>query len=173
MFRGAAGERRPLVLIAVYSWDLIQLVTALFVAFAAFAGSQVVHGAMRPVPLPEQLLAGVSAAAWAATFFIVGTLLTRRQLWIRRAQLVILSLSIGLGLVGIAVAEIRPDTRPAASQLYAALLIVLLNGCAMAAMSGDRVRGWFREPGGTPGYLYGTIGLWVVGQSILMVLNLS
>ncbi|GAC1342839.1 MAG: hypothetical protein NVSMB29_14970 [Candidatus Dormibacteria bacterium] len=166
-------QRRPLVLIAVYSWDLIQLVTALFVAFAAFAGSQLVHGRVRPVPVPEQLIAGVSAAAWAATFFIVGTLLTRRQLWVRRAQVVILILSIALGLISLAVASIHADTRPTASQFYAQLLILLLNACAIAAMHGYRVRGWFREPGGTPGYLYGTIGLWVVGQALLIVLNLG
>lgn len=171
--RSGPGERRPLVLIAVYSWDLVQLVTAVFVAFAAFAGSQLVHGAVRPVPVPEELLAGVSAAAWAATFFIVGTLLTRRQIWVRRAQVVILVLSIALGLISLGVAAIHADTRPTAAQFYAQLLVVLLNACAVAAMYGDRVRGWFREPGATPGYLYGAIGLWVVGQALLIVLNLS
>ncbi|MFN2451084.1 MAG: hypothetical protein ABR541_01890 [Candidatus Dormibacteria bacterium] len=166
-------ERRPLILVVVYSWDLIQLVTALFVAFAAFAGSQVVHGRIRPVPVPEQLLAGLSAAAWAATFFIVGTLLTRRQLWVRRAQVVILAVSMALGLISLGVASIPADTRPTPSQVYAQLLIVLLNAGALAAMQGERVRGWFREPGRIPRYLYGTVGLWVAGQALLVVLNLG
>jgi len=164
-------DRRPGVLLAVYTWDLLQLVTAVLIAFSAFAGHESTQGVVRSVPLIEQLVAAISAAAWAATFFIVGTLLMRRQAWVRRAQVVILAASIALAPIGLGVLALRADTRPTVGQLIGQSVIALISSVAIAAMFGERVRRWFNRPGPPPRYLFGAVALWIGGQAVVTAIS--
>src|SRR5947209_3281122 len=89
-------ERRPALLLAVYSWDMFLAILAIFGALAPFAGQVALGPRQLEVPLPLQVVAALSSAAYAGVLIIIASLLTRRYRWVQRLQIVTMGLEIAI-----------------------------------------------------------------------------
>jgi hypothetical protein len=166
----ATEERRPAVVLAVYSWDMILALLALLGALAAFGGQATVGTRTVPVSLAEQILAAVESASFAALLIILATLLTRRQRWVRRAQMATLAIAIGLGAVSLLLAAVLPGQGLQSSALTA-LLVLVVDAAAIVALTGERVAAWYSGGDGRlPRYLGGTMVFWAASSAVLILL---
>jgi hypothetical protein len=163
-------EQRPAIILAVYTWDMLLALLALLAALAAFGGQATVGTRTVNVSLAEQVLAAVSAGSLAALLIILATLLTRRQGWVRRAQIATLVTAIVLGAGSLLVAALPGQGLQAVSALTS-ILLLLLDAVAIVAMTGQRVVAWYSGPGSAPRYVTGTIGFWAVTSVVLIVLQ--
>lgn len=168
----AAGEeRRPAAILAIYSWDMVLALLALLGALAAFGGRAAVGGRTVSVSLGEQVLAAVESASFAALLIILATLLTRRQRWVRRAQMATLVIAIALGAVSLLLSALLPGQGLQASALTAVLVLVV-DAAALVAMTGPRVVAWYDgRDGSTPRYVAGTMWFWAASGAVLIVLQ--
>lgn len=170
--RPDAEERRPTALLLVFTWDLLLSVGLILLAFAVFAGSRERQGQTVPIPIGVQIFQALAYAALATALFLVGTLLTRRQRWVRRAQLVMLGMHMVLLGASLAVQLVTDESSRSLGIVLGALVVVLLDALAMLAMTERRVVVWFDEPGEMPFYIGGLIAFWAAASTAFFVLGL-
>lgn len=163
-------DKRPAVILAIYSWDMLLAILALLAALAAFAGQAMVGSRTVNVTVGEQVLAAVSAASLAALLIILATLLTRRQRWIRRAQITTFATAIALGAASLVVALLPGQGLQAVSALTS-LLLLLLDAIAIVALTGQRVVAWYNAGVAMPRYISATIGFWAASSAVLIVIQ--
>jgi hypothetical protein len=164
-------DRRPAAILAIYSWDMVLALLALLGALAAFGGQATVGSRTVSVSLAEQILAAVESASFAALLIILATLLTRRQRWVRRAQITTLVTAIVLGAVSLMVAAFLPGQGLQASALTA-VLVLIVDAAAIVALTGQRVITWYSGADGRiPRYVSGTVVFWAGSSTVLIVLQ--
>ncbi len=164
-------ERRPLAILAVYSWDMVLALLALLGALAAFGGQVTVGNRNLTVSLGEQILAAMSSASFAALLIIHATLLTRRQRWVRTAQIATLGAAVVIGGVSLLLAAVLPGQGLQASALTAVLVLVV-DAAAIVAMTGQRVIGWYNvSDRRVPAYVSATVLFWAVSSAVLILLQ--
>ncbi len=164
-------ERRPVAILVIYSWNMLLALLALLGALAAFGGQATVGNRTVTVSLGEQILAAVSSASFAGLLIILATLLTRRQRWVRAAQIATLATAIALGAASLLVAALLPGQGLQTSALTAVLVLVV-DAAAIVAMTGQRVIRWYNlTDGRTPRYISGTVLFWAVSSAVLILLQ--
>ena len=163
--------RRPTALLLVYTWDMVRGILSLFAAMAAFGADVSVRGHVVHVSTAAQILTALASASLAATLFVVGTLLTRRRAWVRRAQIVVLLMAIAMawGSVGVELLTARASLDPAA--LYGVALFSLVDLLAVVAMTGPRIVARFDEPGPVPLHVGGLIAFWAATSVAFVALR--
>ncbi|MBV8302550.1 MAG: hypothetical protein JOY68_11565 [Candidatus Dormibacteraeota bacterium] len=164
-----AEERRPTLVLLVYCWDLFLAILALFGALAPLGGGLQLGGSIKPTPLPLEILAALSSASYAVVLVIVATLLTRRQRWIQRTQILVFALAVGLGALSLLVAALTGGI--ATGPLLVIVLFLLIDAAAILVMTERRIGAWYVEPGPMPWYASGTLVFWVLSSVALVVLD--
>ncbi|MBJ7609848.1 MAG: hypothetical protein JF887_10540 [Candidatus Dormibacteraeota bacterium] len=165
-------EKRPVIILAVYSWDILLALLALLAALAAFGGQATVGTRTVNVGLGEQILAALSAASFAGLLIILATLLTRRQRWVRRAQIAALTTAIVLGAAGLLVAGLIPGQGLELVNALTSALLLLVDALVIVALTGQRVLAWYNASGSAmPKYISGTIAFWGLSSLVLIVLQ--
>ncbi|MDQ6856959.1 MAG: hypothetical protein M3Z57_07795, partial [Candidatus Dormibacteraeota bacterium] len=164
-------ERRPGTILAIYSWDMLLALLALLGALAAFGGQATVGSRTVNVGIGEQILAAVSSASFAGLLIILATLLTRRQRWVRTAQIVTMATAIAVGAISLLLAAVLPGQGVQASALIGVLVLVV-DAAAIVAMTGQRVVAWYtQKETRMPRYISATIGFWAASSAVLIVLQ--
>jgi hypothetical protein len=165
---GADEERRPTAILLVYTWDMVRAILVFFVAFAAFGGATDVSGRTVTLSTPVQILLALSSAALGAVLLLVGMLLTRHRAWIRRAQITVLAMAVGIGLATFAVVSGRSGFQ--LESLLGTLLLALVDVLAIVAMTGARATTWYREPGPVPMYIGALVAFWAAVSAAYLVI---
>jgi hypothetical protein len=163
-------QRRPTMVLLVYSWDLVLAILALFGALAPFAGGLAIGKGAVNLPLGVQIFVALVSAAYAVTLIIVASMLTRRYRWVRLVQIGIFAVAIALIAISIAVGyatSIGIDT----AALLGNLLFVLVDVLALLLMTERRIAEWYSEPAAVPRYLLGTLGFWAAGSCAFVALE--
>jgi hypothetical protein len=163
-------QRRPGAVLFVYTWDLALAILALFVTLAPFAGAVQSSSGAKALPLAAQIIEAVAYAAFAATLIILASLLTRRHAWIRTAQIVTFATQITLAAISEVVLAISGNSAGLPG-LLGTLILVLLDVLAIAIMTDRRVMSWYDRPAPIPVYVWATLGLWVAGSGVNIVLD--
>jgi hypothetical protein len=163
-------ERRPASILAIYTWDMLLALLALLGALAAFGGQATVGNRTVNVSLAEQVLAAVESASFAALLIILGTLLTRRQRWVRVAQMATLGIAVVLGAVSLLLSAVLPGQGLQVSALTA-LLVLVVDLAAIVALTAPRVTGWYNVSGRVPRYITATIGFWAASSAVVILLQ--
>jgi hypothetical protein len=164
-------ERRPGAVLFVYTWDLVLAILALFGALAPFAGAVATgSGGLAKLPLAAQVVAAVSSASYAATLIIIASLLTRKRAWIRRTQIATLGTAIVLAAISVVVGAIVGNGVDVTA-LIVTLIFVLLDALAIVIMTERRVVGWYDQSASVPVYVWATLGLWIGGSAMIIVLG--
>jgi hypothetical protein len=164
-------ERRPTAVLLVYTWDLLRAILVFFVAFAAFGGATDISGRTVQLSLAVQILLALSSAALGAVLLLIGILLTRHAAWVRRAQITVLAMMVGIGLLSFAVVQARGGFH--VEQLLGTLLLGLIDLAALFAMTGRRIVAWYREaPAQVPMYIGGLIAFWAAVSAAYIVIEL-
>jgi hypothetical protein len=164
-------DRRPTALLLVYTWDMVRAILSLFGAITAFGADIAVHGRIVHVSTPAQILTALASAALAASLFVVGTLLTRRHAWVRRAQIVVLLMAVAMAWGSVALDQITAHAGLDPTPLYGVALFTLVDLCAVVAMTGPRVVARFTEPGPVPLYVGGLIAFWAATSVAFVTLR--
>jgi hypothetical protein len=167
----ADEEQRPAVILAIYTWDMLLALLALLAALAAFAGQATVGSRTVNVTLGEQILAAVSAASLAGLLVILATLLTRRQRWVRHAQIITFATAIVLGAASLLVAAVLPGQGLQAVSALTSILLLLLDAIAIVALTGQRVVAWYNAAVATPRYISATVAFWAASSMVLIVIQ--
>lgn len=170
--RSGDEERRPLALLFVYSWDLIRAILAGVAAIAVFGGSRQVGDRIESIPVGVQIVQALAFASLAAALILVGTLLTRRARWVRRAQLVILLMDVVLVAGTLAVALITDQNARNGGVIGFSATFVLIDLLAAVAVTEQRVATYYDEPGPVPVYVGGLIAFWAAASAAFFVLGL-
>jgi hypothetical protein len=163
-------QRRPGAVLYVYTWDLALAILALFVTLAPFAGAVESSSGAKALPFAAQIIEAVAYAAFAATLIILASLLTRRHAWIRTVQ-------IGTFVTQIALAAVSEVVLAASGNsaglpgLLGTVILALLDVLAIAIMTDRRVVSWYDKPSAVPVYVWATLGIWVAGSSVNIVLD--
>ena len=169
---GAGEERRPLAIVAVYTWDLLLALLAFLAALGSFAGQATVGGRDVGVGVGEQVLAGLSAASLAALYVIVATLLTRPLRWVRIAQIAIFAASILLGGLSLLLEAALPGHGVEVQYVLTSVAFFIVDALAIVAFTGGRVVTWYAERGGrAPWWVSGTLGFWVLSSLALTLIQ--
>lgn len=163
-------QRRPGAVLFVYTWDLALAILALFVTLAPFAGAVQSSSGAKALPISAQIIEAVSYAAFAATLIILASLLTRRHAWIRRVQIATFVTQIALAAVSEVVLALSRNSAGLPG-LLGTLILVLLDVLAIAIMTDRRVVAWYDRPAAIPVYVWATLGLWVAGSGVNIVLD--
>jgi hypothetical protein len=163
-------ERRPASILAIYTWDMLLALLALLGALAAFGGQATVGNRTVNVSLAEQVLAAVESASFAALLIILATLLTRRQRWVRVAQMATLGIAVVLGAVSLLLSAVLPGQGLQVSALTA-LLVLVVDLAAIVALTAPRVAGWYNVSGRVPRYITATIGFWAASSAVVILLQ--
>ncbi|HZS14130.1 MAG TPA: hypothetical protein VFC09_05990 [Candidatus Dormibacteraeota bacterium] len=166
--RDAGDEQRPTSLLLVYTWDLVRAILVFFIAFAVFGGGTEVGGKTVQLSTAVQIVVALSYAAFGAVLLLLGMVLTRHSAWIRRAQITVLAMAVGLGLVSFAVVQVRDGFDVAA--LLVTLLLALVDLLALFAMTSRRIVAWYHEPGPVPVYIGGLIAFWAAVSAAYVVI---
>ncbi|HXA28586.1 MAG TPA: hypothetical protein VN193_07540 [Candidatus Angelobacter sp.] len=167
----ADEERRPTAVLLVYTWDLVRAILVFFVAFAAFGGGTDISGKTVQLNTAVQILLALSSAALGAVLLLIGMLLTRHAAWVRRAQITVLGMMVGIGLLSFAVVEARGGFH--VEQLLGTLLLALVDLLALVAMTGRRIAAWYREPPTqVPMYIGALIAFWAAVSAAYVVIAL-
>lgn len=170
--RDDSEERRPTALLLVFTWDMLLAVGLVLFAFAVFAGNREKNGQTVPIPVAVQIFQALAYAALATALFLVGTMLTRKTRWVRRAQLVILAMHVLLLGLSLAVVLVTDESTRSAGYVLGAAAVMLIDGLAMLGMTERRVTDWFDEPGEVPFYIGALIAFWAAASSAFFVLGL-
>lgn len=164
-------ERRPTTLLLVYTWDILLAIGALIEGvFAPFGGAVQVGERTLTTPVAVQILEAISSAALGGALILVGTLLTRHDAWVRRAQIFVLSMAAAIGTASFAVVAAVAHSLDVAGLLGTAAL-VLVDLVAIYAMTAPRVVQWFRDPGVVPIYVGGLITFWAATSVAFVTLR--
>jgi hypothetical protein len=164
----ADEERRPTAILLVYTWDLVRAILVFFVALAAFSGGADVSGKTVQLSTAVQILLALASAALGAVLLVIGMLLTRHRAWVRRAQITVLGMAVGIGLATFAVVQARSGFH--VDQLLGTLLLALVDLLALYAMTGRRVVAWYREPGPVPMYVGTLVAFWAAVSAAYLVI---
>jgi hypothetical protein len=165
-------ERRPTAILLVYTWDMVRAILVFFVAFSTFGGGVDVTGKTVTLSTPVQILLALSSAALGAALLLVGMLLTRHAAWVRRAQITVLGMAVGIGLLTFTVVQARGGFH--VEELLGTLLLALVDLLALYAMTGRRVVEWYREAGPVPFYIGALVAFWAaVSAAFLVIAALS
>jgi hypothetical protein len=162
-------ERRPTAILLVYTWDMVRAILVFFVALAAFGGATDVSGKTVQLSTPVQILLALSSAALGAVLLLVGILLTRHVAWVRRAQITVLGMAVGIGLATFAVVQWRGGFH--IEQLLGTSLLALIDLLALFAMTGRRVSAWYREAGAVPVYIGALVAFWAAVSAAYLVIE--
>lgn len=164
----APEEQRPTLLLVVFVWDMLSAILAVFEALAPFAGGVAIGVQQVEIPVGIQVLDALSPAAFATLLIILASLITRRQRWIQRVQILTFALAIVLQGVALLIALLRGgiDIVP----LLTTLLIMLLNLLAIVVMTERRITAWYERAVAAPRYVTGTLVFWVATYAALLVL---
>jgi hypothetical protein len=165
----ADDEQRPTALLLVYTWDLVRAILVFFIAFAVFGGGTDVAGKTVELSTAVQIVVALSYAAFGAVLLLLGMVLTRHSAWIRRAQITVLGMAVGIGLVSFAVVQVHGGFQVAA--LLLTLLLALIDLLALFAMTSRRIVAWYREPGPVPVYIGGLIAFWAAVSAASIVVS--
>lgn len=152
-------EKRPTTLLLVYTWDILLAIGALIEVFAPFAGGVEVAGRTVDTPLPVQILVALSNAAFAGALILIGTLLTRHDSWVRRAQIVVLTMAGGIRAITFTIDSATGRSLDLGG-LLGIVAILLIDVVAIYALTSARVVAWFRDPGPVPVYIGAMIAFW-------------
>jgi hypothetical protein len=163
-------QQRPTLVLLVYSWDMLLGILAIFGALAAFGGQVAVGARLIEVPLLLQILGAMSSAAYAAILLILAALLTRRQEWIRRLQMVTLAAAIALALSSLLVGYLTGGDVDILA-LLVTLLFMLVDALCIVVMTEKRITAWYAEPAPAPRYAVGTLGFWVLSGFALLIIQ--
>jgi hypothetical protein len=163
-------ERRPAAILAIYTWDMLLALLALLGALAAFGGQVTVGSRTVNVSVAEQILAAVESASFAALLIILATLLTRRQRWVRSAQMATLAIAVVIGAVSLLLSAVLPGQGLQTSAL-AALLVLVVDVAAIVALTAQKVTAWYSVSGRMPRYISGTIGFWAASSAVVILLQ--
>ena len=160
-------EQRPTLVLIVYCWDIVLGILAIFGAMAALGGQVAVGTRTVTVPLPLQILDALSSASYAAVLIMVASLLTRPRQWIRRLQIVTLTIAVALAAISLLLAWITGGlgTVP----FLVSLLFVLLDLFAIVIMTERRITTWYAEPGPTPRYAAAALAFWAVTSFTVLI----
>jgi hypothetical protein len=139
-----------------------------FVAFAAVGGATDVSGRTVQLSTAVEILLALSSASLGAVLLLVGMLLTRHVAWVRRAQITVLGMTVGIGLATFAVVQARGGFH--VEQLAGTLLLALVDLLALYAMTGRRVSAWYRDPGPVPMYIGGLVAFWAAVSAAYLVI---
>jgi hypothetical protein len=156
--QAVATAERPPRLVFVYTWDIIRAVLAIIGAMSAFAGGTQTGTKVVDLPVWEQVVGGVSSAAYAAALIIVSVLLSRHQSWVRSAQLILLLLSA----VFIAI-SIVPAASLGPIAVAIGIAFLALDFAALWSLTRRDATAWYSVPGSIPKYMIGCLVLWTVG----------
>lgn len=167
----AEKQQRPGVILVIYSWDMLLALLALLAALAAFAGQATVGSTTVSVTLAEQVLAAVSAASLAGLLIVLATLLTRRQRWVRHAQMLTFATAIVIGAASLLVAALVPGQGLQAVSALTSILLLLLDAIAIVALTGERVVAWYNAGVAMPRYISATVAFWAASSVVLIVLQ--
>ena len=162
------SERRPTAILLVYTWDMVRAILVYFVAFSAFAGGLDVTGKTVHLSTAVQILLALASAALGTTLLLLGILLTRHAAWVRRAQITVLAMAVGIGLLTFAVVQARSGFH--VEELLGTLLLALVDLLALVAMTGRRAAAWYREPGPVPMYIGGLVAFWAAVSAAYLVI---
>lgn len=165
---GTDDERRPTAILLVYTWDMVRAILVLFVALAAFGGGTDVNGRTVQLSTAVQILLALSSAALGAVLLLLGMRLTRHQEWVRRAQITVLAMAVGIGVATFAVVQGRSGFDVTA--LLGTLLLALVDLLAVFAMTSRRVAAWYREPGPVPMYIGALVAFWAAVSAAYLVI---
>ena len=169
---GEAEDRRPAALVLVYTWDIVRAILALFAALGSFSGTRRQNGRDVSVPITVQILQALAAGALAIALFLIGTLLTRRAAWVRRAQWIVLVMAIAFNAVTVTVSMVTDETARDLTTGLVSALLVLVDLLVVAVMTGPRMKRWFNDPGVVPTYIGGLIAFWAAASGAFFVLGL-
>lgn len=162
-----AEPRRPTALLVVYMWDVLRAILAVFAAIAAFGGAVEVGDQVEPVPVAIQILLAVSSASLAGLLLVIATQLTRRQRWVRRAQLWVLGLSAALVVLSVGIA-LRRGGVPA-YLLLSNLLFLLIEGVVVLALTGARMSEWFVRSAPSPRWMTASVWFWAITAAVATI----
>jgi len=165
-----ADERRPAAVLAVYSWDLLRAIGALFGAIAPFAGGLRSGTQAVKLGLPVQITGALASASFAATLLILASLLTRRQAWVRRLQIATMATAVALAGVSLAVGYATASGIELGG-LFGTLLFMLLDALTIMIMTERGVTAWYGEAATTPRYALGTYGFWALSGCALVAIS--
>jgi hypothetical protein len=167
----SAEQRRPLALLLVYTWDMVRAIFALIGALTAFGGAITVGGRTVDLPVGAQVVTALAAAALAAALIVVGTRLTRHQLWVRRAQIVVLLMAIAMATGSFTTDQLIARDGLDVNGLFGVLAVSLVDLCAVVGMTSPKVVEWFDEPGQVPLYLGGLVAFWAATMVAFVALR--
>ena len=162
------SERRPTAILLVYTWDMVRAILVFLVAFSAFAGGLDVTGKTVKLSTAVQILLALASACLGAVLLLLGMLMTRHAAWIRRAQITVMAMAVGIGLATFAVVQARSGFDLTA--LLSTLLLALIDLLALVAMTGRRVAAWYSEPGPVPMYIGGLVAFWAAVSAAYLVI---
>ena len=162
-------DHRPTPVLAVYTWDMLLGILAIFGALAALGGQVRVGAREVSIPLPLQILGALSSAAYAAVLIIIASLLTRPNRWIRQVQIATFATAIALLALSLLLAGLTGGLDTPA--LLVSLLFILFDVAAIVVMTEQRINRWYVEPGRTPRYVLGAIAFWAVSSIALIVVE--
>ena len=162
-------DQRPWLVLIAYTWDLLIGIVAIFGALAALGGKVTVGARTVTLPLPLQVLDGLSAGAFAVTLIVVATLLTRRNRWIRWVQISTLSIAVSLLGLSVALGELHGGIETLA--LLVSLLVILLHLAVIVVMTERRIVDWYVEPGRPPRYVLATLAFWTATNLALLLVE--
>ena len=165
---GARQEQRPTLVLLVFVWDMLSAILAVFEALAPFAGGVAVGARQEEIPLGIQVVDALSPAAFAAILITLASLITRRQRWIQRVQILTFALAIVLQGLSLAVAYARGGVD--AVPLLTTALIMLIDLLAIVVMTERRITAWYVEPARVPRYVSGLLIFWVASYVALIAL---
>lgn len=169
-----SDELRPASLILMTSWDMVLACLAALEALAAFSGQREVNGRVVDVATAVQIFSALAAAALAVALFLIGTvLITRRQRWVRRAQMIVLIMAVVLTGVSVAVKLVTDQSARDLATVLVSTVVVLIDLLVVVVMTAPRIRVWFDEEGETPIYLGGLIAFWAATSAAFFVFGLS
>lgn len=161
-------ERRPTAILLVYTWDLVRAILVFLVAFSAFAGGLDVTGKTVKLSTAVQILLALASAALGAVLLLLSIVLTRHAAWIRRAQITVLGMAVGIGVATFAVVQARSGFD--AQALVGTAMLALIDLLALYAMTGRRVAAWYHEPGPVPIYIGGLVAFWAAVSAAYLVI---
>ena len=155
----------------VYTWDLALAILALFVTLAPFAGAVQSSSGAKALPIAAQIIEAVSYAAFAATLIILGvTAHSPSCVDADGADRHPRHPNSARGRLGSRACDLRQqrgirraprDTASSCSSTSSRSLI----------MTDRRVVAWYDRPSAIPVYVWATLGIWVGGSGLNIVLD--
>ena len=162
--------QRPTALLLAYLWDALLAIAAILIALAPFSGGLQVGSRTIALSLPLQVLLAVDGALYAACVITVMISLPRHEAWVRRAQLGVLAIPIAvLSLSALLEQLVRHDL--SLLQVLSSLLVALVDGLVLFAMSGGRAGAWYDRPGSMPTWVGAALGLFAVASIVVVVVQ--